>query len=117
MASLVEIAHTHTRLSPDELTHLQRLTASWGLVADLCFSDVLLFVPTDETGEHFVVAGQVRPTTNQTLYVRDLIGEITGSHSTNPAIIQTTSMKNEPHWLVRSADTTPGAWVRASNTL
>ena len=76
MASLVEIAHTQTHLDEAQMGHLQRLIVSWGLVADLCFSDLLLFVPTDEAAKHFVVAGQVRPTTNQTLYVRDLLGEI-----------------------------------------
>jgi two-component system, sensor histidine kinase PdtaS len=76
VASLVEIARTQTQLDSAQLSHLQRFTASWGLVADLCFSDLLLFVPTDPEGTHFVVAGQVRPTTNQTLYVRDLLGEI-----------------------------------------
>lgn len=76
MASLVEIARTQTQLDTAQLSHLQRFTQSWGLVADLCFSDLLLFVPTDPEGTHFVVAGQVRPTTNQTLYVRDLLGEI-----------------------------------------
>ena len=76
VASLAEIARTQTELDPDDLAHLQRFIGSWGLVADLCFSDLLLFVPTDADGTHFVVAGQVRPTTNQTLYVRDLLGEI-----------------------------------------
>jgi two-component sensor histidine kinase len=76
VASLAEIARTQTQLDSGQLSHLQRFTTSWGLVADLCFSDLLLFVPTDAQGTHFVVAGQVRPTTNQTLYVRDLLGEI-----------------------------------------
>ncbi|MGI8937434.1 MAG: sensor histidine kinase [Iamia sp.] len=76
MASLAEIARTQTELTEAEVAHLQRFIGSWGLVADLCFSDLLLFVPTGADGSHFVVAGQVRPTTNQTLYVRDLLGEI-----------------------------------------
>ena len=76
MASLAEIASTQTTLTDPQIAHLNRLTTSWGVVADLCFSDLLLFVPTDDEGSHFVVAAQVRPTTNQTLYVRDLIGEI-----------------------------------------
>ena len=76
MASLAEIADTQTSLTEPQIGHLTRLTTSWGVVADLCFSDLLLFVPTDDEGSHFVVAAQVRPTTNQTLYVRDLIGEI-----------------------------------------
>ena len=39
--------------------HLQRLVAEWGLLADLCFADLLLFVPTVDAP--LVVLGQVRP--------------------------------------------------------
>ena len=86
MASLAEIVRTRSRLSMAELVHLQRLVASWNLLADFCFSDLLLFVPlrpeddrsvaadTDAEAE-FVVVGHVRPSTTQTLYRNDLIGE------------------------------------------
>src|SRR3954447_19171222 len=74
MASLAEFARVHTRLSPPEVDHLQRLVASWGLLADLCFADLLLFAAADD-GE-LVVLGQVRPVTNQTLYRSDLVGTI-----------------------------------------
>jgi two-component sensor histidine kinase len=77
MASFAEIARTRTTLAAHELTHLQRLVATWGLLADFCFSDLLLLVPTDSAATHFVVLGQVRPTTSQTLYRRDMLGEIT----------------------------------------
>ena len=77
MASLTDIARTRTGLSQAQTSHLQRLVASWGLLADFCFSDLLLFVPTDDGDAHFVVVGQIRPTTNQTLYRHDLLGEIT----------------------------------------
>jgi len=80
VASLAEIVRTRSRLSPPELVHLQRLVASWNLLADFCFSDLLLFVrlcPTDgcETEDDFVVVGHVRPSTTQTLYRQDLIGD------------------------------------------
>ncbi len=77
MASLADIADTRTALSAAQTSHLHRLVTSWALLADFCFSDLLLFVPTDEAGSHFVVLGQIRPTTNQTLYRHDLLGEIT----------------------------------------
>ncbi len=77
MASLAEIVRTRSRLSLAELVHLQRLVASWGLLADFCFSDLLLFAPADDEGAHFAVLGQIRPTTNQTLYRHDLLGEVT----------------------------------------
>ena len=47
MASLAEFARVHTRLGPQEIDHLQRLVASWGLLADLCFADLLLFTAAD----------------------------------------------------------------------
>jgi two-component sensor histidine kinase len=43
-------------------------------LADLSFSDLLLFVPTDEVGTEFAIAGQIRPTTGQTLYRDDHVG-------------------------------------------
>lgn len=52
--------------------HLQRLVAAWGMLADFCFADLLLFTPID--GQRFEVIGQVRPTTSQTLYPDDLVG-------------------------------------------
>jgi len=77
MASLAELARLHTDLDGPRLAHLQRLVASWGLLADFCFSDLLLFAPVAgaETSR-FVVLGQVRPTTSQTLYREDWVGEV-----------------------------------------
>ena len=76
MATLPELARLHTRLSADQLSHLTRLVASWGILADLCFSDLLLFVPVAGGDGRFIVLGQVRPTTSQTLHGEDLVGRI-----------------------------------------
>src|SRR3954471_15713932 len=77
MASFAELLRIHTRLDAARQTHLQRLVASWGPLADLCFADLLLFVPiAGEDGRRFVVVGQVRPTTNQTVYRQDYVGEL-----------------------------------------
>ena len=65
-----------------DLLHIKRLIGSWGMVADFCFGDLLLFVPEGGQGvgrtdpSSFVVAGQVRPTTSQTLYQIDLVGRV-----------------------------------------
>ena len=74
--------------------HLRQLVASWGLLADLCFADMLLFVASGNNHattsaiatqnvlvapQHFVVAAQVRPTTSQTLYQSDLVGDVVSS--------------------------------------
>ena len=77
MASLVELARSYTRLAGDDLGHLQRLAASWGMLADLCFADLLLLAPmAGEEGHRFVVLAQVRPTTDQTLYRDDMVGTV-----------------------------------------
>src|SRR3546814_10126584 len=75
MASLIELARTLTPLDGPESQQLQRLAASWGLLADFCFSDLLLFAPVgDFGGGEFVVLAQVRPTTGQTVYRGDWVG-------------------------------------------
>jgi two-component sensor histidine kinase len=80
MASLAELARFFTRLDTPSIVHLQRLAASWGLLADFCFADLLLFgvvgEPRDGGGSRFVVLGQVRPTTAQTVYRADWVGTV-----------------------------------------
>ena len=77
MAAFPELAILRTELSGDALAHLERLAVSWRLLADLSFSDLLLFAPVaHEDGHRFVILAQVRPTTGQTLYVHDLVGEV-----------------------------------------
>ncbi|MGH9177459.1 MAG: sensor histidine kinase [Acidimicrobiales bacterium] len=62
-------------LSEGGQAHLQRLMATWGMMADLSRADLLLFVPAvDAASDQFVVYGQMRPTTSQTLYHDDLVG-------------------------------------------
>ncbi len=75
MPSFAELTRSLTPLDAAETQHLQRLAASWGLLADFCFSDLLLFAPVgDLAGEEFVVLAQVRPTTGQTVYRGDWVG-------------------------------------------
>jgi two-component system, sensor histidine kinase PdtaS len=76
MASLTELARFHTALDGRGVNHLQRLVAGWGLLADFCFADLLLFAPTvdSQDAEKFLVLSQVRPSTSQTVYRADWIG-------------------------------------------
>ncbi|MCU4185817.1 sensor histidine kinase [Acidiferrimicrobium sp. IK] len=78
MATLAELVREHTKLEQPVTAHLQRLVGSWGTLSDLCFADLLLFVPVDGSDDRFVVVGQVRPTTNQTLHLEDLVGRVMG---------------------------------------
>jgi two-component sensor histidine kinase len=82
VASIAELARIHTGLRSDDIAHLQRLVATWGLLADLSFSDLLLFGATSasderaEGDEEFVVLAQIRPTTSQTVYRSDWVGSV-----------------------------------------
>jgi two-component sensor histidine kinase len=72
-----ELARLHTSLEPTGLGHLKRLVGAWGMLSDLCFADLLLFVPVAAaSGSRFIILGQVRPTTSQTLHRDDLVGRI-----------------------------------------
>ena len=76
MATLAELASARTRLGDAAIDHLQRLTASWSLLADLSFSDMLLMTrvesPSDD--DHLLVIGQMRPNNRTTLINDDLLG-------------------------------------------
>lgn len=64
-------------MSDDGHAHLRRLMAGWGTLADLCFADLLLFVPVmGDEASRFMILGQMRPTTGQTLHRDDLVGRI-----------------------------------------
>ena len=77
MATLVELANERTELDEPTVDHLLRLTASWSLLSDLSFSDLLLMVRTNGTDDgagSFVVLGQMRPNNRSTLINDDLVG-------------------------------------------
>ncbi len=76
MASLSELARDRTALDETDIQHLRRLVRSWGLLADLSFSDLLLFVPTKDGDGSFIVLGHVRPSTGQTMYRADPVGQV-----------------------------------------
>jgi two-component sensor histidine kinase len=74
---MLELARLNTGLGEDELEHLHHLVASWQILADLSFSDLLLLAPVaGESGRRFVVLAQVRPTTGPTSYPDDLVGRV-----------------------------------------
>ncbi|MFY9783749.1 MAG: sensor histidine kinase [Acidimicrobiales bacterium] len=77
MATLAELAASRTRLDDASIDHLLRLTASWSLLSDLSFSDLLLMAKVDEATrdeQRFVVLGQMRPNNRATLIEEDLLG-------------------------------------------
>ena len=51
MSTLGELARQHTELTKEQTTHLVNLVSEWGMLADLCFADLMLHVPV-EGGQH-----------------------------------------------------------------
>jgi two-component sensor histidine kinase len=73
MVDLDRIARERTDLSSAQIAHLHLVTADWTLLADLFFSDLVLWLPTwNDAG--FVAAAQVRPSTGPTVYPEDIVG-------------------------------------------
>jgi two-component sensor histidine kinase len=72
MTSLAELAREHCVLEREDVDHLNRLTAEWAFLADLCFADLLLYARSP-SGKWLIV-DQVRPATNQTMYATDYVG-------------------------------------------
>jgi two-component system, sensor histidine kinase PdtaS len=69
-------AGSEPALDSDALDHVHQLAAAWQLLADLCFSDLLLLVPVERDPSRYVIVAQVRPTTGQTVYPADLVGSV-----------------------------------------
>ncbi|HEX6786999.1 MAG TPA: PAS domain-containing sensor histidine kinase [Acidimicrobiales bacterium] len=74
MATFPDLARQHTDLERPDVVHLLRLQADWGLLADFCFADVLLYAPARDG--RWLVMGHVRPVTGQTLYLSDWVGSM-----------------------------------------
>ena len=74
MAGLADIARDRTDLGDAAIGHLRALVTEWTLLADLGFSDLILWLPTWNSGG-FVAAAQVRPTTGPTRTPDDMVGQ------------------------------------------
>jgi len=94
MASTSELTRVRAALPLAAIDHLQRLVGTWSLLADLSFADLLLFTAVGRSktavgvgsSPSFVVVGQVRPQTSQTLYRSDMMGtEVTADERPNVA--------------------------------
>ena len=60
-------------LDRKQAEHLRQLCSSWQLLADLSFSDLLLYVRVPDR-DAFEICAQLRPLTSQTLYPQDMVG-------------------------------------------
>lgn len=94
MATPAELAFERTDLDDVQLGHLQRLLGTWGILADLSFSDLVLMAPMapdaggHQTGElELVVLGQMRPSNSATVVQHDLVGQTADSADWPLAVI------------------------------
>lgn len=71
MPTLIELAHEHTDLEQGAVEHLAALVSEWGMLADFCFADMLLYIPVGK--ERWLISAQVRAATGQTLYHSDYV--------------------------------------------
>ncbi|MDN5570498.1 MAG: sensor histidine kinase [Propionibacteriaceae bacterium] len=74
MLSLADVVAQHSALSDDDTGWLVGLTDQWDMLADLSFSDLILWVP-DVDDNVFWAAAQCRPTTGPTALEDDVVGE------------------------------------------
>lgn len=73
MATVADRIYKISDLSRRQSEHLRTLCSSWQVLADLSFSDLLLYVRVMGR-EIFEIAAQLRPFTSQTLYPQDMVG-------------------------------------------
>ena len=102
MSTLVELLADHTGLPGESVDHLQRVVAEWQLLADLSFSDFLMWVPVEEGADEFVCVAQVRPTTGPTAHPEDVVGTRFTSDE-HPQLCRAMRevricREEEPHW-------------------
>ena len=91
MASFAALVRDTTTLDRDQVSHLNRLTSEWGMLADFCFADLLLYVPTKD--DRLLIVGQVRPATGQTVYQTDWVG--TYANATEQAVLSSAFTSGE----------------------
>ncbi|HEV3264987.1 MAG TPA: histidine kinase N-terminal domain-containing protein [Acidimicrobiales bacterium] len=82
MATPAELALERTDLDEVQLAHVKRLMGTWGILADLSFSDLVLMAPMASPPhllrtreQELVILGQMRPSNSATVVQHDLVGQ------------------------------------------
>jgi two-component sensor histidine kinase len=82
VATPAELALERAGLDEIQLAHLLRLLGTWGVLADLSFSDLVLLAPISEDypgdASSLVILGQMRPSNSATVIEHDLVGQTVG---------------------------------------
>ena len=74
MLTMDQVIADHTLLSESDRAWLSHLVEEWSLLADLSFSDLILWVP-DADDNVFWACAQIRPTTGPTSLEDDVVGD------------------------------------------
>lgn len=108
MSALSDLLSARTTLTEAQVDHLQRLVGEWQLLSDLCFADLLLWVPVvlaeGDAGASlaFLCTAQCRPTTGPTAYQHDQVGSLQRGERATPLRIALnegrTYRESEPDW-------------------
>ncbi|NNG18896.1 sensor histidine kinase [Naumannella sp. ID2617S] len=77
MPLMSRLIRQHTEIGPEDEEYLVRLVAEWHLLADLSFSDLVLWVPDVDPNIFWAVA-QTRPSTGPTALEDDVAGDEVG---------------------------------------
>ncbi len=74
MPQMTTLLATHTDYDESAVEWLRLLVNEWHLLADLSFSDLILWVPDRDPNQMWAVA-QIRPTTGPTALLDDVVGD------------------------------------------
>ena len=74
MSTLADLVRERTWLGDPDVRWLHRLVGEWQLVSDLSFADLIVWVPTTDSG--WLAAAHIRPTTGPTAHPKDLVDSV-----------------------------------------
>ena len=66
---------------------LDAFVREWSILADLSFSDLVLWMPVDQSGERFQCVAQIRPVTGPTALEDDVVGEVIEYEPDHPVLV------------------------------
>ncbi|MBK8733594.1 MAG: sensor histidine kinase [Actinomycetales bacterium] len=98
MPTLAELVREHAALTPAEEDWVRLVVSDWQLVSDLSFADLVLWVRIDAESWHAVT--HVRPTTGQTVHVKDRWGAGVGAAGQDAPgeLCDPTGVARPRHW-------------------
>ena len=113
MPSLDDIARSQTTLSAPDVAWLHALVADWQLIADLSFSDLVLWLPDAEAKGRWAAA-QIRPTTGPTTLQEDVVGTFVPSDETLAfeRVLKTGESLDDVHEVLDAAEDAEDAEAR-----